>query len=102
MIPLFFPKAKTALKGKRFQDTEEKRDGRTERYSLGDLCRLFSGNILNDGTNVFKWVRITFNIKEFFIYVYFFISFSHQSGNVIATPLCPFHPHISLEGRLIT
>jgi hypothetical protein len=32
---------KTALKGKRFQDTEEKHDGRSERYSLNAAAECF-------------------------------------------------------------
>jgi hypothetical protein len=69
------PMAKTAFKGKKFQDIEDiKKNVKAElnAVSLEAFSDCFQ-SLFERFNSVFKWVEITFNInKKFFIFFYFF------------------------------
>jgi hypothetical protein len=88
-----FPKAKTALRGKRFQNAEEKRDGRTECVSLQALLAVFK-TFLRDSTNIFKWAQITLKKKTIFYFLVFVFLFSQQSGFFIVRLFTCIHIYI--------
>jgi hypothetical protein len=86
-----FPKAITALKVKRFQNAEQKRDGRIERVSL----QAFPGCFQNLFKRFNKWAQITLNKNTtIFYFLVFLFFFSQQSGNFIARPRTYIHIYI--------
>jgi hypothetical protein len=78
-----FPKVKTALKGKRFQDVEDIKKNVTAELKAvlfwRPLLTVFK-NILNDSKHLLKLAEITLNRKTKQFFIYFFITITLLPG----------------------